>query len=180
MKRSFGFGWCELIVGLLLVALGVFTFLRPDSVLTGAVIIYGIIAVVMGIEDIIIYARLSRFTGFGPTVALVSGIFSVMCGAMITADPEIGKWALTVLIPVWFMAHCIGGLTRAGVVRLVSGNFRYVITLIVNILGLVLGFFMIFSPAMSFMTLRILSYIAAVYFIIFGAESIISAFTGES
>ena len=39
MKRSFGFGWCELIVGLLLVALGVFTFLRPDSVLTGAVII---------------------------------------------------------------------------------------------------------------------------------------------
>ena len=53
MKKNNGFGWADLAVGILLVLLGVFTFVRPDSVLTGAVVIYGIIAIAMGIYDIL-------------------------------------------------------------------------------------------------------------------------------
>ena len=66
MKRKNGFGWSELIVGVLLILLGIFAFIRPESTLTGAVVIYGVIAIVMGIEDLVVYARLSRFIGFGP------------------------------------------------------------------------------------------------------------------
>ena len=64
MKRRNGFGWSELIVGLLLILLGVFTFVRPEGMLTGAVMIYGVIAVVLGIEDIMIYSR--GLPGSGP------------------------------------------------------------------------------------------------------------------
>ena len=39
----------ELIVGILLIALGVFTFVRPGSMLTGIVLLYGLIAILMGI-----------------------------------------------------------------------------------------------------------------------------------
>ena len=71
MKRKSGFGWSELIVGILLTALGIVTFVQPEGTLTGAVVIYGVIVIVMGIEDIVVYTRLSRFTGFGPMLSLL-------------------------------------------------------------------------------------------------------------
>ena len=64
MRRRSGFGWSELVEGLLLVLLGIFSFVKPDSMLTGVVVIYGLIAIIMGIEDIVVYVRLARFTGF--------------------------------------------------------------------------------------------------------------------
>lgn len=176
MRRRSGFGWSELAEGFLLVLLGIFSFVKPDSMLTGVVVIYGLIAIIMGIEDIVVYVRLARFTGFGPMLSLISGILSVMCGIMLLANPNVGKWALTILLPVWFIAHCISGLTRVNFIRLVGNSFYYYFSLILNILGLVLGFIMLFSPAMSFLTIRVISYMVAVYLILFGIESIIAAF----
>lgn len=176
MKRKSGFGWAELIVGLLLIALGIFTFVRPGSMLTGAVVIYGIVAVVMGVEDIVLYARISRFTGFGPVLSLVSGILSVMCGVMLLANPDLGKWALTILFPLWFIAHCISGLAHINPIRALGNPFYYYFTLILNIIGLVLGILMVFSPAMSFLTIQTVCYVAAVYLVLFGVESIVAAF----
>lgn len=176
MKRKNGFGWSELIVGVLLILLGIFAFIRPESTLTGAVVIYGVIAIVMGIEDLVVYARLSRFIGFGPMLSLISGILSVMCGVMLIANPNVGKWALTILLPIWFIAHCISELTRTNLIRLIGNPFYYYFSLILNILGLVLGFVMIFSPALSFVTLRAICYMVAIYLILFGIESIIAGF----
>lgn len=176
MRKRTGFGWSELLVGVLLIALGVFTFARPESMLTGAVVIYGILAILMGVEDIVVYARLARFTGFGPTLSLVTGILSVMCGVMLIANPNVGKWALTVLLPIWFVAHCIAELTRTNLIRLIGNPFYYYFSLTLNVLGLILGFVMLFSPAMSFMTIRAICYMVAVYLILFGIESVIAAF----
>ena len=176
MKRKTGFGWSELIVGILLTALGIVTFVRPEGTLTGAVVVYGVIVIVMGIEDIVVYARLSRFTGFGPMLSLISGILSVMCGVMLIANPNLGKWALTILLPVWFIAHCISGLTHTNLIRLIGNPFYYYFSLILNIMGLILGFLMLFSPVLSFVTLRAISYMIAIYLVLFGVESIIAAF----
>ncbi len=176
MRKRTGFGWSELLVGVLLILLGIFTFARPESMLTGAVVIYGILAILMGVEDIVVYARLARFTGFGPTLSLVTGILSVMCGVMLIANPNVGKWALTVLLPIWFVAHCIAELTRTNLIRLIGNPFYYYFSLTLNVLGLILGFVMLFSPAMSFMTIRAICYMVAVYLILFGIESVIAAF----
>ena len=35
MRRRSGYGWFELIIGIMLVVLGIFTFIRPESTLTG-------------------------------------------------------------------------------------------------------------------------------------------------
>ena len=91
--------------------------------LSGLVAVYGIIAIALGIEDIVVYVRLSRFTGFGPMLSLIAGILSVMCGIMLLANPNVGKWALTILMPIWFIAHCISGLTRVNLVRLIGNSF---------------------------------------------------------
>ncbi|MGM9664685.1 MAG: HdeD family acid-resistance protein [Eubacteriales bacterium] len=176
MKRHSGFDWVEFIIGILLIVLGIFTFIFPGSMLTSAVVIYGIIAVIMGIADIVVYVKLTHFTGFGPILSLVSGIMSIMCGTLLIANPNIGKWALTILMPIWFIAHCISGLTRAQLVHLQGKRVYYYLTLITNIIGLILGFLIIFSPSLSFLTIRIITYIAAAYFVMSGIERVALAF----
>ena len=90
VQRHSGFGWMELITGVLLIVLAIITFANPRFALTGLVMIYGIAAVIMGISDIVLYVRMERYTGFGPTVSLITGILSVMCGMMLLIYPGTG------------------------------------------------------------------------------------------
>jgi uncharacterized membrane protein HdeD (DUF308 family) len=172
--------WGELIAGIVMIILGIFTLASPGSMLTGVVILYGIFAIVMGIMDFVIYLRMSRFTGFGPVLSLISGIFSVMCGVMLLANPNIGKLALTILLPLWFISHCISKLIRLDFMQRICSPGYYHFTLSVNIIGLILGMIMLLSPSLSFMTIRIVCCIAGIYFILLGIESIIAAFAGRS
>ena len=60
-------------------------------------VVYGIVALIMGIADIVLYVRVERYTGFGPMVSLVSGILSVMAAMMLLVYPNAGKWVLSML-----------------------------------------------------------------------------------
>lgn len=52
--------------------LSIFTLARPDSALTGFVVVCGVVAIIMGVADILLYVKVLRFTGFGPIVSLLS------------------------------------------------------------------------------------------------------------
>ncbi len=45
---------------------------RPDSALTGFVVVHGVVAIIMGVADILLYVKVLWFTGFGPIVSLLS------------------------------------------------------------------------------------------------------------
>lgn len=94
-------------MGICLILLGAFTFIRPRSMFTGIAVLYGIAAVVTGICDIIIYIKEERFTGFGPVISLVSGILSIMTGIALLAYPGIAEGIVSLLFPLWFITHCI-------------------------------------------------------------------------
>lgn len=66
MRRYTGFGWLELVVGVLLIILGIATLIKPGSVLTGVIVVYGIIALLTGIDDIIFYAKIGTAHGLWP------------------------------------------------------------------------------------------------------------------
>lgn len=176
MKKYSGFVWMELIVGVLLILLGVYTFLRPGSLLTGIVAVYGLIALITGVHDILSYIRLEKYTGFAPLMSLISGIFSVMCGCMLLLYPGAGKWILSLLFPIWFIAHCISRLAHVYIIRMTGHKFFYYFALTVNIAGVVLGFLMFFNPMLTFMTMRFMGYVVAVYLILLGIDSIAAAF----
>ena len=80
MKRQSDIGWFELIMGLILIILGIVIMRQPVGVLTWIVILCGVIAVISGIGDIVLYVKMERFTGFGPVVSLVTGILGIMAG----------------------------------------------------------------------------------------------------
>ena len=88
MRERSRFDWVELIEGILLILLGVYSISHPGSALTGVVLLYGLIAIITGIADIVFYVKVETHTGFGPTVSLVSGILSVMAGVMLLVYPQ--------------------------------------------------------------------------------------------
>ena len=63
MRDRSGFGWLALIVSILLVLLGIATFIWPEAALESFVMVYGVLAVATGIMDIVFYARVERHTG---------------------------------------------------------------------------------------------------------------------
>ena len=175
MKRRSDLGWGELVIGIALILLGILTFARPAGALTGIVFVYGIFAVITGIADIAFYIKMERHTGFGPAISLVTGILSVLAGILLLLNPGAGGWALLFLFPIWFIAHCISRLSHLTIVRLTAGTGYYYFTMIANILGLVLGFMMLFRPLLSFFSV---TYLIGFYFILMGIDHIVVAVSG--
>lgn len=172
MKGRSGFGWLGVVEGILLILLGGYTFIRPDSALTGFLVLYGIVAVIMGIADILLYVRVERYTGFGPIISLISGTLSVMSGVMLLVYPNAGRIVMTILFPLWFIGHCISRLASLNNIRLFVGNFTYYFTLVLNIVGLILGTMMLVNPWISWLSIR---YIISFYLILLGIDSIVLA-----
>ncbi len=172
MSRRSGFGWLQLLIGILLIVLGIWAFTDPDLALTGMVVACGIAAIIMGIADILLFVQVERFTGFGPSLSLVSGILSVMAGIMLLAYPRAGVMMLTVLFPIWFIAHCISRLAHLSSIRLIAGNGTFYFVLVINIIGLVLGFMMLLSPIFTMNTIRCF---ASAYLLLLGIDSVVMA-----
>ena len=172
MTRRSGFGWLQLAIGIALIVLGVLALANPDLALNGMVIAYGIAAVVMGVADILLFIRVERYTGLGPILSLISGILSVMSGVMLMLYPRAGVLVLTVLFPIWFIAHCVSRLMHVNHIRYVAGDGVFSFALVVNIVGLILGFLMLLSPIMTVSALRSF---AGSYLVLLGVDGVVTA-----
>lgn len=171
MRRRSRYGWLELIEGILLILLGIYTVSHPGSMIRGVTIAYGLFAVVTGISDIVFYAKTEHYIGFGPTISLVSGILSILAGLMLLMYLNSGELIIILLLPIWFIAHCVSRLTHLPLVRL-AGPFYYYFTMIVNIIGIILGCLMIVWPSIALFSA---GFIIGFYLILLGVDSIVMA-----
>ena len=99
MNRRSDIGWFELIVGIILIIFGVVIMRQPVGVLTWIVILCGVLAILSGIGDIVLYVKMEHFTGFGPIVSLVTGILSVMAGSYCEEQLENGEIRVVLKLP---------------------------------------------------------------------------------
>ena len=76
--------------------------------------------------------------------------------------------------PLWFIAHCISRLSSLSFVRMTAGRAIYWLTLIINVLGLVLGILMLVKPAFSLFSVMVT---IGCYLILLGIDNVISAFS---
>lgn len=79
---------------------------------------------------------------------------------------------LTLLFPIWFIAHCVSRLTQLNHVRYVAGRGVYHVALVINIVGLILGCLMILRPLFTLVTLRCF---AGLYLILLGIDAVVTA-----
>ena len=127
---------------------------------------------IVGVADIILFIEVERYTGLGPLLSLVSGVLSVMTGLVLVVYPSTGVLVLTLLFPIWFIAHGISRLVHLGHIRFVAGRGIYYFTLVINIIGLVLGFLMLFDPLFTLTTIRCF---ASANLILLGIDSVVIA-----
>ncbi len=172
MRGKTDLNWLELLVGIIFIMIGIYTFKNPGLTLTGFVIAYGILAVISGVADIAFYVHLERHRGFGPTAALLSGILNILIGFFLVMNSNFGAMAAALVFPIWFIIHCIGKLANLDFVRIYGGKAQYWITLIVNIIGIISGFLLLFHP---FASAASMVYIAGFYLLLVGIGSIVSA-----
>lgn len=97
---------------------------------------------------------------------------SLVSGVAVLIYPELGAIMLTVLFPIWFISHCISRLMQIHHIRFVAGDSIYVFTLVVNIIGIILGFMMLLSPLFTLSAIRCF---AGCYLILLGVEDILTA-----
>ena len=169
MKKQFNIGWLGLAMGILLILLGVFVILSPVELMIWLVVLCGLVAIITGAADIILYVKMNQYTGFGPTVALVTGILAVMAGFMLVVHPGAGTWAVAVVFPIWIIAHCISRLAHVSVVRSLMGEGYYYYSLVLNILGIVVGVLLLLSPGVMFFSL---GFLIGAYLILLGIDCI--------
>lgn len=172
MKQRSAFGWFELFSGFLFLVMGIVMISQPAAALTWLVLLLGITAILSGILDIIWYVRLRKSSQFDPTVSLVMGIISILAGLMLLFNPVIGQWILNIVIPVWLMSHCIARIANYRFIRVTSGKTVAILTLCLNILGLLFSVILLFSPSLFTISAGVL---VSMNLILFGISSIIEA-----
>lgn len=89
MRKRTEFGWMELILGIILTILGIFTMIRPESMLNSIVICYGIVAAVSGIADIIFYVK--DGAAYGSCTDSIPDLWHLKYPAWYDADPLSGS-----------------------------------------------------------------------------------------
>ena len=99
-----------------------------------------------------------------------------MAGFMLTAHPEAGNWALAMILPIWIIAHCISRLSHLQYMKMHYGMTYYTISLILNILGLLVGILLIFRPMITIFSMGVL---VGAYLILEGIECIVAAVNGN-
>ena len=156
-----------------MILLGIYSLVSPSGMLTGITVVYGVFAVLTGIADISFYVKMERRTGFGPSVALVTGILSLLADILLLCNIGAGRWAMTLLFPLWFIAHCISRLSHLSLIRMIAGNVSYYFTLVINILGLFLGFMMLLNPYLALISA---GWLIGMYLICQGVDSLLLSF----
>lgn len=172
MRRRYLYGVMELFLGFLLILLGIFTFINPSSALHSFTYFYGIIAIVSGIISIIFYIAMERRTGFGPMFYVISGVLDILLGIVLMTNIWAGWFAVAFMMPFWFIFLCVSRLCQLGFIRLYAGTGGFLLTLIINLAGLILGFYLLLNPIVSLLTL---TYLIGFYLLSSGLEVIIYA-----
>ena len=170
MRQRSSYGWLELVIGILLSVLGIYSFFRPVDYLTTLIVIYGIAALVTGIADIVFYCKMERHIGFAPTISLATGVLGVMAGLVLMVHPGAGRWAIGLFFPlgdVYKRQHL-------SVVRLIAGTTFYAFDMIINILGIILGVLMLLTPQVTLLSMNL---VIGFYLLLLGIDCIIEACT---
>ena len=94
-------------------------------------------------------------TGYKGKTPLVVGIIDILVGIFFLFNIGAGVVVLPFVFAVWFIADSVFALLAADLAKGVSNGY-YWFTVIVNILGIILGIMLLFNPISSALTLSFL------------------------
>ncbi len=171
VNRRTTVNWGGLILGILFILISLLSFSNPAGSLSALVIFFAILAIINGIFSIFVRNQIKNMTGFKATAFLILGIIELILGVILLFNLSAGIIALTYVFAFWFIADSIRNLFFLDHAR-TFGNGHYWITLILNLIGVVVGIMLFFDPIVSALTI---SFLVGLYFMLIGILYIINS-----
>lgn len=172
MKERKTLDWSSLLLGILFVLVALMSFQDPVGNLVAIVLVFAVFAFLKGIFELFVRNRMKELTGYKERMPLVIGIIDILIGIFFLFNIGAGVLALPFVFAIWFIADSVLALFTADLAKNISTGY-YWFTVIINILGILLGIMLLFNPISSALTL---SFLVGFYFMIFGINHIVYAF----
>ena len=143
--------YLPLIIGILFLAVGVYTFTSPLETYLTLAILFSISYIFSGLSDIIFaFANRQELENWG--WALAMGIVTFLVGILLYIHPEITMITLPFLVGFVMLFRSVSGIGFALDLKNYGGSsWGYLLTL--GILGTFFSFFLLFNPLAAGMTL---------------------------
>ncbi|GKT03077.1 HdeD family acid-resistance protein [Furfurilactobacillus sp. WILCCON 0119] len=162
----------SLIVGILAVIASLVVLRNPLGTLRAFIVLIGILALLEGIFKLVERQTLRRTFNFNPTGWLWGGIFDLIFGLLILFVPSFGAIYMWLTLAIWFI---LDSLFELWATRFMRGNDKsyYWLSVSLAILGVIIGFALLFSPAFALSTA---TFLLAFYLMFFGIAQIVRSF----
>ena len=163
-KEREGFGWGNLIIGIVFIITALIVFKNPLTDLIALSIVFGTTAIIEGIWAIINRNR-SIFR-------VIIGFLSITVGTIFLSNLGLTASILPYVFAAWFVATSIGNLFTINNMYFLNKS-TYWFSLVMNILGIIVGGMLLFDPVASALTMV---FLVGTYFIFAGIGYIALAF----
>ena len=171
-RQHHGMDWGSLVLGILFVLTALISFQNPAGNLIAIVMVFAIFAIIKGIFEIFVRNRMKELLGYKAYAPIILGIIDILIGVDLLFNLNIGVAVLPFVFAIWFLFDSIFGLFTLDFAKRVSTGYFW-FTLIVDVLGIILGVMLLFNPLSSALTL---SFLVGFYFMMFGISNIVYAF----
>jgi uncharacterized membrane protein HdeD (DUF308 family) len=164
-KSSMWLRILEIIAGIIILILAGYVIAYPGAAILTLILFLSIALVILGIAYFIrVFGR--GISGWQRVINLVLSVLAIIIAAFVIDNPLIyGSLTLVYLLGL--------ALLFAGIASAARGTVG---SIVVGILGIIVGFVVIIFPGLGLATLVLL---LAVFLVIFGLESIISGIIGR-
>lgn len=167
------FDWVSCLLGVLFILGALIAFDNPAVSLLGIVVYFAVTAIINGVYTLFIRNRIKDLVGQKFIALLILAIAEIFIGVVFLFRLDAGIIALAYVFALWFIIVSLRNLFFLGAAKLVS-NAYYWFTLIINLLGLVVGISLCFNPVTSLLTL---SFLVGFYLLLTGIIYLVSAFS---
>lgn len=143
--------WLALIKGILMIVFGVWLLQSPNENLQKLSMIFGLLILAGGLLEISL-AFNNRKTNSKWEWTLVSGVFDILLGAFLMANPDFILLLITLLISLWLFFRGVL-LLRTALSHKKANNKNYIYPLIFGILLIIIAVIFVWHPEVFGITL---------------------------
>lgn len=134
----------SILISVILIMLSILLIIKPETFISIIMITLGIISVVSGIIQIILYFKSStEIKAFSPK--LIFGLISIIFGIILIFLPKLILGFIVYIIALWIILQSIIKIQIAINLKQFA-NSSWKIMLILSIITLLLGIFLLFNP----------------------------------
>ncbi len=167
-----GFQWGAFLLGVLYLILAFFAFNNPVVSIVSVAYIFAFGAILIGLYEIFVRRKLRQHAGLSSGVSIAIGALDILIGVFLLFNVSAAVITMPFVFAIWLIVDSIGTIVTASPIREYS-QAQYWFTVIVGILGVIIGFLLIFNPLSSFVAIATL---IGLYFMLFGVLNIVYAF----